>query len=55
METPPGWRWALGLCRGDTPEPGWECGVAEMLETHRVGALPPPGLTSPHIPGIQHF
>lgn len=28
VETPAGWRWVLGLCRGDTPQPGWGSGVA---------------------------
>ena len=34
----------------DTPEPGWEFGIAETLETHQVGALLPPGLSSPASP-----
>lgn len=53
-ETPRGWRWVLGPCRGDTPEPGGEFGVAEMPEPRGFGASPPPGLGSPRIPDIQH-
>lgn len=51
MEKPhPGGGGCRGSAAGDTPRLGWEFGIAETLETHRVGASLPPGLGSPMSP-----